>query len=399
MVIASRNLGRGASNECQWRRYYCRIPHYHHHHHHESNSNVLSQPQHFGTMTLPDIPLQTPAFSNNGISNYEYSNASAITSNQLHLNAMKMHHQEQQQQQKENGNIMNEGIEKEYYNSTSERMEVDEVYLMKLPLVVLDGANVAYAYSQATGGMPKSSLSSSMYGGQGCHGKRQIEPNCLGIQIAVSYFINAGCRVQVVIPLYWMRKKPQQYSHHMGTDSIQLNSAYGTITQQQQIEILQNLQAQGILCCSPPTDDDDAYCIAIARRIDGKFRETRSQIQSQHVSPKDDGRSHFSNTNDLTLLGGAYIVSNDLYRDAMARDSSGNLRKWLEGSKYGGRSHDHGNNLRGKLSETVDDLPRRISYSFCDLGSIDKYGDVQLDFVPNPRHALIGMIERSDNKL
>ncbi len=224
----------------------------------------------------------------------------------------------------------------------SERMEVDETGAQRLPLIVIDGANIAYAYTQAT--TPSS------------HSKN-IEPNVLGINVAVQYFVTAGCRVSVVIPSYWLNRNPKYNSN-------------STIQASDQIAILSSLKEQNMLMCSPPTDDDDSYCIAIARRIDNQFKNRRKVSSLQSYS-----HNHYSTSSDLTSLGGAYILSNDLYRDAQQRDVSGNLKDWLDGE---------------------DDLgvSKRISYSFADLGSIDQFGDVKLDFVPNPRHPLTAMIER-----
>ena len=255
-----------------------------------------------------------------------------------------------------------------------ERMEVDELHSQRLPMVIIDGANVAYAYAQATG---------SMNSGTGI-GK--VEPNVLGIQLACSYFRNAGCRVQVVIPAYWMRKK-----HNYGHSSPTL--------EQNEIQILQHLKDQNLLFCSPPTDDDDAYCIAIARRIDARF-QNRSQGSSSGTdipisafSSLQQSTSTFTSCassssdnlpvdNDLTSIGGGFILSNDLFRDAIARDPSGDLRQWLKGAQS---ASINANKFTSRL----------ISYSFGEFGSMNKYGDEQLDFLPNPRHALVALVERS----
>eukprot|EP00557_Chaetoceros_sp_GSL56_P002647 CAMPEP_0176497250 /NCGR_PEP_ID=MMETSP0200_2-20121128/11621_1 /TAXON_ID=947934 /ORGANISM="Chaetoceros sp., Strain GSL56" /LENGTH=439 /DNA_ID=CAMNT_0017895245 /DNA_START=65 /DNA_END=1381 /DNA_ORIENTATION=- len=250
------------------------------------------------------------------------------------------------------------------YEDPSERMEIDDTHLQRLPLVVLDGANIAYAYSQATETTETPLLSSN--GGVSSYlsssgNKNGLIPNVLGIQIAVSYFLHGGCRVQVVVPVYWMRRKPPTTSNGYGGP---LRNA--SVVSTQQLDILNRLKEQNILCCSPPTDDDDAYCISIARRIDARFQartKTSSSLQSYALS-------HFSanaddGDDDLTRIGGAYILSNDLFRDAKDRDISGDLTRWLDGD--GGMDEFH------RYS-----LPRRISYSFADLGSMNKYGDAQL---------------------
>mmetsp|Transcript_26075 Transcript_26075/g.38587 ORF Transcript_26075/g.38587 Transcript_26075/m.38587 type:complete len:430 (+) Transcript_26075:102-1391(+) len=240
------------------------------------------------------------------------------------------------------------------HGDETERMEIDDIHLQRLPLVIMDGANIAYAYAQANG------TTSTSFNTTSSQRSSSIEPDMLGIKIAVSYFLKAGCRVQVVVPQYFMRRKPRDGNNYSANALAPLP----------QLDILNSLKDQNILCCSPPTDDDDSYCIAIARRIDAKFcaRRKGSSLQTHACT-------HWSISNDLTAMGGAFILSNDLFRDAQNRDMTGDLTRWLNGE---------------------DDivLPKRLSYSFAELGSTNKYGDLQLDFVPNPRHPLVAMIER-----
>ena len=297
-----------------------------------------------------------------------------------------------------------------------ERMEIEDI-LPKPPLIVLDGANIAYAYVQTFQSTPSLSSSSSSFGGKRHHHSHSppLEPNALGIKLAVEYFLHAGCRVQVVIPAYWIRNR-QHHSKNLTTSS--------SSSHQQHLQILNQLQEQNILCCSPPTDDDDAYCIAIARREDGRSRLRR---KGRHVTsttttstiyhtPEVNGsamnapsQSSLANQEhgllntsssftDLTIMDGGFIVSNDLYRDAIYRDSTHDLKRWLDGpSSVASLSIKKANHSKDDdhrhWKNHVDDIPRRISYSFADLGSIDTYGDAILDFVPNPRHALISMID------
>jgi Zc3h12a-like Ribonuclease NYN domain len=62
------------------------------------------------------------------------------------------------------------------------------------PLVVIDGANVAYAYADAISAVA---------------GTNQREPDHRGIQVAVDYFQQANIRVLVVLPAPWFRLKPR----------------------------------------------------------------------------------------------------------------------------------------------------------------------------------------------
>ena len=201
----------------------------------------------------------------------------------------------------------------------------------QLPLIVVDGANIAHSYTEAKASMyQKSSLSSNMVG------KQKNNADVEGIKIAVKYFIETGkCRVMVVLPAYWMKPK----------------NMIGSITSMTaQVEALQDLHRAGMLCCAPPADDDDAYIMSIARRSD--------QLAIRRGG------------------GGGFVLSNDMYRDAVARDNGmTNLREWL---------NENNANQQG---------PGRISYAFADLGSLNDYGDSLLDFVPNPTHPFIHSIE------
>ena len=107
---------------------------------------------------------------------------------------------------------------------------------------------------------------------------------------------------------------------------------------------------KGFIVQSPPTDDDDAYALTIAKREDIRAVSTRNGE------------------------GPGFVLSNDMFRDAQARDVSGLLQQWLN----------EGRELTG---------PGRISYTFCDMGTIDDHGDRILDFVPNPRHPLVIWVE------
>ena len=109
-----------------------------------------------------------------------------------------------------------------------------------------------------------------------------------------------------------------------------------------QLEVLQELKEQGLLVAAPPRDDDDAYALTIGSREARRARE------------RDEG--------------GGFVLSNDMFRDAMAREPA--LELWLK------------------------DEDGRVSFAFCDMGSTDTFGDRVLDFIPNPRHPLIEEIER-----
>lgn len=213
-----------------------------------------------------------------------------------------------------------------------ERMEGVIDQSIKAPLIVFDGANIAYSYGQTM---------------QGTIDVRP-EPDARGIRVAVTYFQHAGLRVLVVLPMSWIRSKP-----HVN-DPSQANAKMQT----DHWEVLQDLHRNGLLLAAPPTDDDDAYALTIAQR---------------ELSQTNHGGDGISSSSRL-----AYVVSNDLFRDAQRRDTTQQLSSWLT---HGSGGHEGTG-------------PGRISYAFCDTGRIDEHGERELDFVPNPRHPLTAWIER-----
>jgi len=243
-----------------------------------------------------------------------------------------------------------------------ERMQVDDI-IPKPPLIVIDGANVAYAYGQAQ----SLALQNNGNGTTGLRGG----PDARGILIACNYFLSAGCRVQVVLPAPWLRNRSS-------------TASTSSITIAPQLQVLHSLQEQGLLCAAPSTDDDDAYAIMLARREDVRAARRRGggQVGTNGGASRNDNGGSSSSIIDR---GGGFVLSNDQFRDAMSRDKhSANptgLRDWLEGKT-------------GKLSDHLTCRSGRISYSFSDLASFDEYGDRELDFMPNPRHKLVEDIER-----
>jgi hypothetical protein len=126
----------------------------------------------------------------------------------------------------------------------------------KMPLVVLDGANVAYAYANVMAGKNNSSLDAA----SSVNSKTKVEPDVRGIQIATDFFLEAGIRVLVVLPQYWFRENNSN------------RSTTTAMTFTPQLEILSDLKAKGLIVASPPTDDDDAYALTISRREEKRRR-------------------------------------------------------------------------------------------------------------------------------
>lgn len=212
---------------------------------------------------------------------------------------------------------------------SSEKMVGVEDHGHKAPMVVLDGANVAHAYGTAVAGM---------------YSKGSSDPDASGIQVAVEYFQSAGLRVLVVLPQYWFRSKPQQQQRSGNS------SKWNISMDMAQQDVLNKLQTRGLIVTSPPADDDDAYALTIARR-----EEARSLRRNGE--------------------GPGFVLSNDMFRDAQARDTTNALMHWLNDGR----------------NETIG--PGRISYSFADMGTMNDHGERVLDFVPNPRHPLVIWIE------
>jgi len=191
-------------------------------------------------------------------------------------------------QQNGDSNNNNNGY---YDDGEIEKMEGVIDLSEKPPMVVLDGANVAYAYDKAWNGI-ESSLANS---------QRRPQPDVRGIVVACQYFLKAGIRVLAVVPSTILHRDPHQ-------------------------KHLKALEQQGLLVPAPSRDDDDAYAITIARRED---------IKSQQRGD-----------------GPGYTMSNDMFRDACQReeaeDAQSTLRQWLNE----GTTRDNGKTGPGRISYT-----------------------------------------------
>ena len=251
-----------------------------------------------------------------------------------------------------------------------DRMQIDDI-IPKPPLIVLDGANIAYAYSKATNSSShKSSLHSS------CQ-RKKLEPNPYGIKVAVEYFESVGCRIQVVLPSSWEHSK------------------FRSILETQKSQILQQLIEKKMLCFAPSTDDDDAYMLAIAKREDTRGKMRRLDIKGHEITK-----------HTLESLDRAFLISNDMFRDAMERNGTG-LKDWLYGDSCDKNMQQSACMKTFMSNENAqyrhDHLPPnsaagRISFSFGSVGSINEFGDKVLDFMPNPRHGLVDCIEKMNEE-
>jgi hypothetical protein len=287
----------------------------HHHHHHDHYHHDHHHPHH------PTHPPDSSS-STTTITQTSYvigGNNSNTTNNDLLTNARSLNIH----------TVHNYDVDVQHV----QRMEGVEDMGMKMPLLVIDGANVAHHYAQAMSGLQNSSLTVAQHG--------KPEPDVQGIKVATDYFLLGGVRVLVVLPQYWFRTKPRP-GDVMGTNATM---------ETPQIEILNDLKARGLIVSSPPTDDDDAYALTIARK-----EETRSLSKRNGEGP-------------------GFVLSNDLFRDAQGRDHSGTLKDWLNNGRH----------------DSVGS--GRISYTFGDMGTMDDRGERILDFIPNPRHPLVIWME------
>lgn len=280
----------------------------------------------------------------------------------------------------------------------AERMEVEDIIPLP-PLIVIDGANVAYAYGKAKSVGNNAVISSystdqsghssggniSTYSRQGSSFGRSFQADAKGILIACNYFMNAGCRVQVVLPAQWLQTKSQRRNDNGGGSYHSADESPALVSEMTpQLEVLHGLREQGLLCAAPANDDDDSYAILLARREDARAARRRGGGQA--------GQSKSGNGKPKSIIeeGGGFVLSNDQFRDAQGRDRTSSaptgLGEWLEGKKKG----------ISRLQDRINNIPGRISYSFGDVGSINQYGDKELDLIPNPRHPLVEEIEQGN---
>jgi Zc3h12a-like Ribonuclease NYN domain len=233
-----------------------------------------------------------------------------------------------------------------------EQMEGVQDLTEKSPLIVLDGANLSHSYAEA------------MQGGSLSTATSRRRPTLRGIQVARKYFETAHLRVRIVVPANWLAWA--QSSNH---EDKHLFATW-----------LDQWRNEGILVVAPPTDDDDAYAITIARREHARAMATSSLQGSLHTAS--------------FPWSGGYVVSNDQFRDAQARDVTGQLKEWLQDDS----SMMHGGGLQQQSGGTFRPGPGRISYAFCDFGVMNDRGERELDIVPNPRHPLVAWVEQHQLK-
>ena len=226
--------------------------------------------------------------------------------------------------------------------------------VMPSPLIVIDGANIAYNYAESL-----DPSASSLQHNNNNNRRHKRQPNPRGIRLAIDYFLKNNCRVQAVVPTSWYRLRPRDKNEgdaKMVTDEV---------------EELRSLREQGFLVACPPGDDDDAYAIALARR------EENRRSDDAMMSIDDDEDTGFP----AALLGG-YILSNDFFHDAVRREEQSDRAE-----------EQHLSSLRGRKSTLREWLNQhRISYSFANVGQTF-HGQVELEFLPNPRHPLIECID------
>lgn len=229
------------------------------------------------------------------------------------------------------------------------------------PLIVIDGANIAYNYAESL-----DPSASSLQHNNNNNRKHKRQPNPRGIRLAIDYFLQNQCRVQAVVPTSWYRLRPRDKNEgdaKMVTDEV---------------EELRSLREQGFLVACPPGDDDDAYAIALARREENR-QNNRPGSDDAMMSIDDDDDD--DDTGFPAALLGGYLLSNDFFHDAVRREEQSD------------RTEHHLSSLRGRKSMLREWLNQhRISYSFANVGQTF-HGQVELEFLPNPRHPVIECID------
>ncbi|KAL3785046.1 hypothetical protein ACHAWO_006821 [Cyclotella atomus] len=241
----------------------------------------------------------------------------------------------------------------------------------KAPLVVIDGANIAYNYAESL----NPSLSNQ-------HVKR--EPNPKGITVCIQYFLQRQCRVQAVVPISWYKLKPRPGDHACAAGyKGNLNQRDDAKMLTEEVEELRMLRQHGFLVAVPPGDDDDSYAISLARR-----EEERLLTPQQH-NMHDDGMMMDDEQTTSCLPMGGYVVSNDFFHDAAKRDE----RQQKDYFHYSPAMPSLSQQSSKKHSLKAWLKHHRISYSFANVGLSSAGGDVELEFLPNPRNELIEAID------
>ena len=238
------------------------------------------------------------------------------------------------------------------------------------PLIVLDGPNVAYAYAHCSSTSTSSNTTSSSSSSNTT--RNSLLPNLRGIQMVYDYFASRCCggggrfpwrlRIMVVLPQSYLTTTSSSRRRRHNHDDDEYDQEQAQI-----LDELRQLASSSSLSSSLPLfslvpapvhDDDDAYVLQIAQRERHRGRNTNNNNNATTTTT--------TNTNMSSLV---YIVSNDLFRDAQARDPT--LRDYLQ---------PHG----------------RISFTFCHSGhAYNDHGDVVYEFLPHPRHAFVQYLESS----
>ena len=292
--------------------------------------------------------------------------------NTYNTHSMNHHHYHHQQY----NNFTNSQAQQHEYQ-TFEPQPPSQIHHMpppsEAPLVVIDGANIAYNYAESL----NPSLSSQ-------HVKR--EPNPKGITIAIQYFLQHSCRVQAVVPISWYRLKPRPGDYACsGGYKGNLNQRDDAKMITEEVEELRMLRQHGFLVACPPGDDDDAYAIALARREEERLYVQKNSMQDDCMTMDDEEMS--------CLPKGGYVVSNDFFHDAVRRDQ--------RQQKHHAHEHQHQQSEVSSLNQQSSKkhtlkawlTHHRISYSFANVGLTAVGGDVELEFLPNPRNELIEAID------
>lgn len=171
------------------------MTHHHHHHHHDDDSSASD-----AMACSPPRQAHSPP-PHKRTSPLQMRLVIGGESQNLHHETLYTHvsHPQQHQHHAPTTTVRHDAYE------AVERMEGVEHHGPKGPLVVMDGANIAYAYADAISGFA---------------GRGTTEPDARGIKVAADYFLSMNVRVLVVIPAPWFRAKPRAGDEAQGTNWI-----------------------------------------------------------------------------------------------------------------------------------------------------------------------------------
>ena len=123
----------------------------------------------------------------------------------------------------------------------------------------------------------------------------------------------------------------------------------------------------------------------MARREDD--RKLTEQQRDNNMQQHDETMGGMNEDDRLpTSVLGGYVLSNDMFHDAMRRDE----KQQQQFTPHDLPLNERPSSLRSWMKSN------RISFSFANVGATLHGGEIQLDFLPNPRNNLIAAIDTTN---